>query len=398
MSLITRRIIVFSLALAGIAAGTFLVIKFAQGYRPDLTQKNLQLQATGLLVATSDPDGAQLWIDNKLKTATNNTINLPPGSYTAEIKKDGYSNWKKQLEIKKELVTQADAYLFTSFPDLKGMTFTGAEEPKLSPDGQRIAYRVTGTSTMNQGIWVLDLVDRPLGLNREPRQVLTDAAAEYRWTPDSKQLIVIRNRETFLADASKPNPPQNLVNITLTLSSLEEQWQAEAKLKEEAKIIKLPEKLAEILQEKAAAVIFSPDETKVMYTATASAEIPENLLPQLPAASTQKQERKLEKGKIYVYDLKEDRNFYITNAPETSPPNKPINNKEVLWFPTSKHIFIVQNDKISIGEYDGTNWLDVYTGPFVNSFAFPFPSGGRVVVLTSIGKDTPTNLYAIGLK
>ena len=68
------------------------------------------------------------------------------------------------------------------------------------------------------------------------------------------------------------------------------------------------------------------------------------------------------------------------------------------WFPTSKHIFLVQKDKISIIEYDGVNLVDVYSGPFENSFAFPFPAGNRLLVLTSIGKDTPPNLYAISLR
>ena len=417
MSLTTRRILVFGLVVSGLAVGTWGVVKFAQGYRLDLTKKNLQLQATGLLVATSDPDGAQVWIDGKLKTATNNTINLQPGEYGVEIKKDGFWPWKKQLVLKKELVTQAEAYLFTAFPDLRGMTFTGAEEPKLSPDGQKIAYRVTNTSTANQGIWVLDLVDRPLGLNREPRQVLANPTANYRWTPDSKQLIVTLDKEIFLAEVTRLNTPKNMTNITLTLASLEEEWQTEAKVKNEAKMAKLPEPLREILRQKADEIVFSPDETKVMYTATASATIPENLLPPLPTASTQEQSRQIEKAKIYVYDLKEDRNFFITEAPSGGGPtptptlkkqtqlvnslnslNKLIINNKVIWFPTSKHIFVLQSDKISIGEYDGANWIDVYTGPFVNGFAFPFPSGGRIVVLTSLGKETPTNLYAIGLK
>jgi hypothetical protein len=277
---------------------------------------------------------------------------------------------------------------------------------------------VTGASTANQGIWVLDLTDRPLSLNREPRQVLANATAAYRWTPDSKQLIITTlNKESFLADISRLNTAKNLLNVTLTLASLEEEWQTEFKLKEAAKMSKLPEKMAEILRANATEILFSPDETKVLYTATAAAVIPDNLLPPMPIASTQKQARSLEKGKTYVYDLKEDRNFFITEAPPGDGPtptptlkkqtqlvnplnslNKLIITNKVIWFPTSKHIFVVQNDKISISEDDGTNWLDVYTGPFVNSFAFPFPAGGRIVVLTSLGKNTPTNLYAIGLK
>ena len=115
---------------------------------------------------------------------------------------------------------------------------------------------------------------------------------------------------------------------------------------------------------------------------------PEKIIPPLPAASTQKDSRQLEPDKVYVYDLKEDKNFLIPAS----------NEAQISWFPTSKHIFLAQSDKISIVEYDDTNSTDVYTGPFENTFAFPFPSGTKILVLTSIGKDTPSNLYAISLR
>jgi hypothetical protein len=46
-------------------------------------------------------------------------------------------------------------------------------------------------------------------------------------------------------------------------------------------------------------------------------------------------------------------------------------------------------------DYDATNQVDVYTGPFVNTFAYPYPTADKLIILTSIGKDTPSNLYAV---
>lgn len=394
MTLNRKRALFFASLFIAVSALAFLIIKLAQGYKPDFATKTLK--PTGLLVATSEPDGAQILVNGRLKSATNTTLNLPPGEYEIEIKKDGFFSWQKTLTLKKELVVQTDTYLFTAYPNLKVLTFTGASEPLLSPDSQKVAFKVTKASADKQGIWVLDISDRPLSLNREPRQILKTPAvagrdfsqAEYEWSPDSKQLLVTLGKENFLVDVSRLNPSTLLVDVSQNLRMIKNQWQSEEKIRREAKFGELPEKLQAAIQAAVTDIQFSPDETKILYTATASATIPQKLIPPLPAASTQKESRELEPGKLYVYDLKEDRNFAIT-APAES---------QTSWFSTSKHIFVVQNDKISIAEYDNTNWIDVYTGPFENTFAFPFASGTQILVLTSIGQNTPSNLYAISLR
>lgn len=378
--------------------GAFWVIRFAQGYRPDFSTKSLR--PSGILVATSIPDGAQLYIDGHLKSATNTTINLSPGEYKVEIKKDGYTSWEKILTIKKELVTKTDAYLFPTFPNLQSLTFTGAEKPLLSPDGQKVVFAVSESSVDKNGLWVLDLGDRPLGLPRDPRKIVASAPggrdfslAELEWSPDSKQILTslttTKKEENFLLEANQLNPTTRLVDVTNQLKAIRAAWEKEKELRLEAQLAKLPPDLLAILTSSAKKIEFSLDETKILYTATASAQIPEELIPLFPAASTQSESRNLESGKIYVYDVKEDKNFYIMDEDEA---------KKFAWFPTSKHIFLVQEEKITILEYDGTNWIDVYTGPFENSFAYSFPAGNRILVLTALGKETPPNLYAISLR
>lgn len=393
MSLNQRRALILGSIFAGVTIIAYFIIKLASGYQPDFSTKSLK--PTGLLVATSTPDGAQIFVNAKLKSATNATISLTPGEYEVEIRKDGYFAWKKHLIIKKELVTKADVTLFPSFPDLRVLTFTGAKDPVLSPDGQKVAYSVATASAGKQGLWVLDLENRPLGLAfpRDPRQVLSGKIGIYTWSPDSKQLLInSANKENYLIDASRLNPTTALVDMTPNLPALKQRFLAEEEQKLAAQMAKLPTKLTEIIVPAIADIKFSPDETKILYTATASATLPDNLLPTLPVTSTQKQARNLETGKIYAYDLKEDTNFLITEA-----PTKKVQ-KIITWFPTSKHIFMVQSGKISIMDYDGTNIQDVYSGPFENSFAFPFPDGSRLLVLASLGKDTPPNLYAISLR
>ena len=48
---------------------------------------------------------------------------------------------------------------------------------------------------------------------------------------------------------------------------------------------------------------FSPNGEKLLYQSLKDIEIPQNLIPQLPASSTQKETRMLKPGAWYVYDL-----------------------------------------------------------------------------------------------
>jgi len=393
-----RRAIILPAFFILVLIGAFLVIRLAQGYRPDLSTRSLR--PSGLLVATSVPDGAQIYLDGKLTSATNTTINLNPGEYEVEIKKEGYTPWKKTLTIKKELVTKADAYLFPTYPNLQSLTFTGALNPILSPDGQKVVFAVSQSSLEKNGLWVLDLGDRLLGLPRDPRKIVASAPggrdfslAELTWSPDSKQILATLKlkvgAENILLDASQLNPANLLIDVTDRLATIQAGWQKDEQLKLDAQLAKLPQKLQKTLATTVKNIQFSNDETKIFYTATASAQIPQGLIPALPSTSTQPENRNLEKSKIYVYDLKEDKNFFLIDEDVK---------KKIAWFPTSKHLFLVQVGKITILEYDNTNWADVYTGPFEEMYAYPFPAGNRILVLTSLSTDTPQNLYAISLR
>src|ERR1039457_3144585 len=87
---------------------TVFVILYGKGYRL-LIQHGATITKTGILNLSSDPTGAQVYINDHLTTATNNSLNLPPGKYNVKIQKDGYLEWQKDFEIKREVVSNADA-------------------------------------------------------------------------------------------------------------------------------------------------------------------------------------------------------------------------------------------------------------------------------------------------
>jgi len=368
----------FFLVLVLVFSATFLTIKFAMGYRIDFIKK--AFVPNGILSANSNPIGANVLIDGKLKTATNNTLSLSPGEYSVEIKKPGFITWNKKLIIEKELVAFAEAFLFPEVSDLKPLTFNGALNPKISPDNTHLVYSIP-LPFPEAGLWVIDLTDSLLTFSKDPRLIaksnpyLDLSEAKYTWSPNNRQILLELSGGTkYLLDPGQLNSLALLSDISETLKETQVEWQKEVSLNNLAKNKKVPEKLQAILQKSAAELAFSPDNTKIMYVATASAEIPEDLIPPIFSASTQKQNRRLEPNKLYVYDIKEDRNFEITNY-----------RLPVSWFPTSRHLVWVNEDKKVVAcEYDGTNLATIYSGSFIDSYVFTSPSSSKLIILAEV--------------
>ena len=374
--------------------GTLLYIgaMYARGYRFD---KNAgKLSPRGLLVVKSNPDGAQVYLDGTLKTATNTNLSLAPGGYKLEIKKDGYRTWSKEITIEKEVVTEADAALFKVAPALSPITFFGAGFPVESDDFSKIAFSVPATTENlaldKEGLWIIETINLPIGFSRDPRRIADGDLVKATWSfsPDSRQILLKTLTGTYLLDTGTFTPQVKRVGINLTVDKLLQNWIKERDIRVKSQLKNAPKELAEILTTKATNIFFSPDETKIIYLASADASIPKELIKPIPGASTQTEERDIKKGRTYIYDIKEDRNFMITDKAQT-----------LRWYPTSKQILLTDKDKIVLLDYDGTNKQEVYSGSYSFPFAFPTANADRIIILTNLGASSTTeNLYTLILK
>jgi hypothetical protein len=57
---------------------------------------------TGRVAITSDPAGAEIYIDGKFVGQTPSTIRLPSGAHRIEVKSQGKQNWQRDLEVLKD--------------------------------------------------------------------------------------------------------------------------------------------------------------------------------------------------------------------------------------------------------------------------------------------------------
>lgn len=396
-----KRQMIISLAiLAFLILGTAAAILYATGYRFNFYHGRPDISLTGLFVVTSSPDGAQVFIDNHLTTATDNTITLTPRIYSIKIFKQGYFPWKKNVTIKKGVVSNANALLFPSAPQLESLTDTGVLDPVLDPSQTRIAYLVGSQSaTATNGVYVLNMTAKPLlTLQNASMQVADDTIGNFSngslsWSPDGIELIATVSATTYLLQANNFN--QNPTDITETLPTLAGNWKQEILTKEQERISTLPSTLKSFVKKDFKILAWSPDETKILYEATQSSTLPLIINPPLIGTDSKPQIRTIQPGSLYIYDIHQDKNFFI-----------PVNYNDLKngtdtlsFFPDSLHLIYVHNGKIDIMEYDGSNDTTIYAGPFINHYVFPWPDGSKIVILTNLdNQNTAPNLYSINLQ
>lgn len=415
-----RSFLIPILTVGIILGAAITIIAYGRGYR---VTTDGSLKTTGLLVLSSEPSGASIVIEGKIKSATPTTLTLQPGIYDVTIAKEGFQSWQKRLKVQGEVVAKGEALLLPTNPSLTAITASGVVHPSLSPDGSKLAYIVPeaaiatqsgSIATTKPGIWVLDLVDKPLGLNRDARQVAQNTAvnlsrATLTWSPDSKQLLAgISPTSNFLLEADQLNlSPRPVINIKL----LQSDWQKIKNQRQKEQLVTVPKLFTDVASTSARIVSFSPDETKILYEATASATIPAVITPPLIGTNPTQETRSIDVGNIYVYDVKEDRNYHLGLVSELLPkpegalvkrtaPTTTELTQIIHWLPTSRHLVVVGKDNVTIMDYDGNNRRTAYAGPFWDAFAVPWASGGKIVILTNLNSaaSVVNNLYVVNLR
>jgi hypothetical protein len=396
----TRRSLIISISVSCfILISTYLISLFARGYRFSL-KKSFTLSPTGIISTVSRPKGASVYIDNKLTTATDDTINLPPGVYDLKISKDGFLPWQKTITVKPETVYQADIQLFSSVPDLKPITITGAINPNINGDNSKIVYAVASASaTKDNGLYLIESSTLPLSLLRSDSKQLSPNTTTINWSdftytfsPNSRQILAA-NLETnvnYLISLDSPVSSQKLTNVTDNLEDIYTEWQTQTSLIINTKLNGIPEEIKPLIATESSQYLqFSSDDNKILYLAQKDGQITPDIITPPPAQSTQTQERQIQSGNYYVYDIKDDTNFLIDSKDNLS---------QISWLPNSSSLVFIQDQDLKVIDYDGTNKQTIFSEHFDTNCVAPWSDGNKIIILTSAYPSASKNLYAISIR
>ncbi|HOG37775.1 MAG TPA: PEGA domain-containing protein, partial [Candidatus Woesebacteria bacterium] len=269
-------ILIFSVGFF-IVLATYFISLIARGYRFSL-KDGFSLEPTGMISAVSRPKGASVYLDDKLITATDDTISLSPGVYQLKITKDGFLPWQKTVTVKPETVYQADIQLFSTVPNLKPVTLTGAINPAVNLDNTKIVYAVASASAAkDNGLYLIESAGLPLSLIRsDSRQIAVNTATidwsdfSFTFSPNSRQILATNSLEriNYLLPLDAPISPQTLVDITHNLDTIHLDWQTQTTAILTAKLQSLPKDIQPFIATGSAQNLqFSSDDNKILYLA-----------------------------------------------------------------------------------------------------------------------------------
>lgn len=375
------------------------LIAMARGYRLDFTKRSLS--STGILAISSSPKAAKIYINGELRGATDLNIELVPGTYDVEIKKDGYTSYAKKVLLKGELVEAVDPILFPVNPSLSPITNLGVTRAMPIDRSDNLILFADNGDPERDGIYLFEAGRKTLALFPPLKTLILKsklpveadfAKAKVHFSYDYKQAIFefpFPDGTSFSYLLSLDTENQEPFDVSASKETLISAWQEERE-KEAKKLVEvLPKDVRKIATDSFGIVSFSPDQTKVLYRAKKDIELPLVIDPPLIASNQTPEQRSLKKGRMYVYDKREDKNFSIGD--EKSP--------SFSWYIDSKRLVFNEGHRIAIVLYDGQSKQIIYSGPIEKDF-FTTTSDGKILILANLNPQFNKfpDVYEVGIR
>lgn len=375
------------------------LIAIARGYRLDLTKKSLS--STGILAISSLPKAAKIYINGQFKGVTDLNVELQPGTYTVDIKKDGYTGYSTKILLKGELVEAIDPILFPVNPSLSPITNLGITRAIAVNQSDKLILLSSNDDIERDGIYLFEAGKRTLSFFPPLKQLIFKSnlpegvdfqKVKVSFSYDYKQAVFdfqLPDNTVVSYLLSLETENQEPFDVTNSKETLIAAW-SEERLKETRKLVELlPRDIRAIATSSFEIVSFSPDQTKVLYKAKKDINLPLVIDPPLIASNQTAEERNIKKGYVYVYDKREDKNFKVGD--EKSPP--------FLWYIDSKRLVFNESHRIVVVLYDGQNKQVLYSGPIEKDF-FTTTSDGKILILANLNPQFNKfpDVYEVGIR
>ncbi len=187
----------------------FSFLMLASGYRPFYDNGKISFQKTGMIIANSKPQGADVYLNDK-RTGDKTSYpflsvrlgSLQPGNHKLSIKKEGHVIWEKVVEVKENFVTWANYVLL--FPEkLEQREVKEVDGLAISTRSKNNRYYVlTGQNTKSQTeIYLYDVTSdskkKVWPISKTPIEpwLVNPQIAQTEISPDNSKLLVWVKRD-----------------------------------------------------------------------------------------------------------------------------------------------------------------------------------------------------------
>lgn len=376
------------------------VILYARGYRFDPVRK--ELTATGILAVSSVPRAAKVYVNGVFKGVTDLNLSLSPGIYAVEVKKEGFATYSTTLKLRGEIVEVVDPILFPLNPSLSPLTNLGVTKAVEIDSTDKILVFSESGNPDKDGVYVFEAARTPLNIFQPLKRLALKSSilqtsnfkdADINFSHDFKQAIVTFNQDEVSTDylISLDREDQIPLNVTESKQALLAAWEKERRLELLKVFEAYPKEIRKIASDSFSMSLHAPDQTKVLYRANKTVNLPLVLVPPLIGSNQTVESRDLQAGHIYVYDRKEDKNFEIGNSN--------LNINSIRWYSDSSRLIFGEDKQITLSDYDGNAKQTLYSGPLSQGF-FATTSSGQLLILSNLNplQNPLPDIYEVGIR
>jgi hypothetical protein len=162
-----------------------IVVLYTAGYRYQFGVN--KIVQTGILNVTSFPRGASIFVDDKKQKENTPAVidDVMPGKHKVRVQKDGYTSWKKTLEVISKQSTFANDIVLFLEQDMESETITLKTNPIINQSTKQWAY-ISDDDSWVEVIVKENFDAQPKSLLRLPKQKLKTYSIEWTDTNEIK--------------------------------------------------------------------------------------------------------------------------------------------------------------------------------------------------------------------
>jgi hypothetical protein len=204
--------------------GTTVLLYKAYGFGIDRNGRVIQ---NGLVFFSSQPEGADIYLNGQKRDTTNTRLSLPSGAYTVELKREGYRTWKRALTVEGGSLERFDYQLLFPTSLATSVTHQYTAAPGMTMQSNDRRWLLLQHTQADQ-FELFDLgVDEPAAkIVTVPSDIYTPSSTTKSWTPirwadDNRHALLKRGYEKngqagseyILLDRERPEASTNLSSL-----------------------------------------------------------------------------------------------------------------------------------------------------------------------------------------